>query len=165
MLRNIALFAAASVLPLAAVSAQDMATPPAGTDTTAPAATTTPTADVPADTTAPAPDAAAPAPDAAAPADDAAATQAAPAADAGAIVAATAADFSAGATVRDPQGGEVGTVESATATEAIVSTGTNRVQLPLGSFGKNGNGLVLGLTKAQLDAQAAASTPQTATPQ
>lgn len=150
MLRNITLFAAASVLPLAAVNAQGTATPPAG-DATTPAESTTPPADAPA------------ASDAPAAADTTA--QPAPAADAGAIVAATAADFSAGATVRDPQGGEVGTVESSTATDAIVATGINRVQLPLSSFGKNNNGLVLGLTKAQLDAQAAAAAPQTATPQ
>lgn len=170
MLKKIALFAAASALPLTAASAQDTAMQPSGTQTTAPADSTAPadaTAPATTDATAPAADTTAPAADTTAPAADtateAATTQAAPTADA--IVAATAADLSAGATVRDAQGGEVGTVESATATHAIVSTGTNRVQLPLGSFGKNSAGLVIGVTKAELDAQAAASTPQSATPQ
>jgi hypothetical protein len=155
MLRNIALFAAASVLPLAAVSAQDAAAPATQTPADVPADDATATDEAaPADTTAPAGDTT-----------DTTQSATSPAAGNDPIVAAAAADFSAGATVRDPQGGEVGKVESATATDAIVSTGTNRVQLPVGSFGKNSAGLVIGLTKAQLDAQAAAAAPKTGTPQ
>lgn len=81
-------------------------------------------------------------------------------AQAGPVVAATAADVTAGAAVRDSQGGEVGTIESVDADSAIVSTGSVRADIPIGSFGKNGQGLVLAITRAQLEAQAqAARTP------
>ena len=77
--------------------------------------------------------------------------------DGGAISAATSADFTTGATVRDPLGGTVGTVESATAGGVVISTGAHRVQLPAASFGKNAQGLVISLSKAELDAQASAA--------
>ena len=77
--------------------------------------------------------------------------------EAGPIVAATAADVATGKPVLDPQGGAVGTIESVTADGAVVATGKSRVQLPLASFAKNNAGLVISLTKAELDAQAAAS--------
>lgn len=81
-------------------------------------------------------------------------------AQAGPVVAATAADVTAGAAVRDAQGGEVGTIESVDADSAIVSTGTVRADIPIASFGKNNQGLVLAITRAQLEAQAqAARTP------
>ena len=80
-------------------------------------------------------------------------------AQAGPVVAATAADVTAGAAVRDAQGGEVGTIESVDADSAIVSTGTVRADIPIASFGKNGQGLVLAITRAQLEAQAQARTP------
>ena len=68
--------------------------------------------------------------------------------------------MTAGAAVRDAQGGEVGTIESVDADSAIVSTGSVRADVPLTSFGKNGQGLVLAITRAQLEAQAqAARTP------
>jgi hypothetical protein len=66
---------------------------------------------------------------------------------AGPIVAATRSDFRAGAEVRDTEGGLVGTVDS---------TGNVRAKLPFGSFGKNDRGLVISLSRAELEAAAAA---------
>ena len=85
---------------------------------------------------------------------------AAPAATAEPVRAATAADFRAGVQVRDQAGGVVGTVESADASGAVVSTGTIRARLPLTSFGANGQGLVISMTRGQLEAAAAQARPQ-----
>jgi outer membrane biosynthesis protein TonB len=84
-----------------------------------------------------------------------------PAADAGPTVLATAADIRAGVQVRDQTGGAVGSIESVDATGAVVATGTVRAKLPLTSFGRNNQGLVISLTRAQLEAaaQQAAPTP------
>lgn len=73
----------------------------------------------------------------------------------GATAAATPADVKAGASVHDTQGGMVGTIESVDATGAVIATGKARVQIPLASFAKNDTGLVISLTKAQLEAEAA----------
>ena len=67
---------------------------------------------------------------------------------------ATAADVHAGVQVRDQTGGMVGTIESVDATGAVVATGTARAKLPLTSFGRNSQGLVISLTRAQLEAAA-----------
>lgn len=119
--------------------------PPGDLTTTAPTAQTTPPATAPA--TAPA----------AQPAQTTAQAQttAAP----GPVVLATAADLQAGAQVHDATGGVVGTVESADADSAVVSTGTIRAEIPLRSFGKNNRGLVISVTRAQLEAAARAQSP------
>jgi hypothetical protein len=90
-------------------------------------------------------------------------TQANAAADAGPVVPATAADVQAGATIRDPKGGTVGTVESVSPQGIVVATGKSRVQLPLTSFGKNNAGLIISVTRDELDAQAAAAAAQAQT--
>lgn len=72
---------------------------------------------------------------------------------------ATQADFAAGAQVRDQAGGVVGTIESADSTGAVVSTGTVRAKLPLASFGRGGQGLIVSVTRAQLEAAVRAQTP------
>ncbi|QPQ54178.1 hypothetical protein IC614_07320 [Allosphingosinicella flava] len=77
--------------------------------------------------------------------------------EAGPVVAATATDVTAGKAVLDPKGGTVGKIESVNAEGAVVATGKSRVLLPLKSFAKNNVGLVISLTQAELDAQAAAS--------
>lgn len=76
-----------------------------------------------------------------------------------AVRAATAADLRTGVQVHDQQGALVGTVESADAASAVVSTGTARGRLALASFGVNGQGLVIAMTKAQLEAAVAAARP------
>jgi hypothetical protein len=75
--------------------------------------------------------------------------------DASAIKAATAADVKKGAAVYDQKGGSVGTVESVSTKGAVVSTGKVRVPIPVSSFAKNDKGLVISLSKTELEAQAA----------
>lgn len=75
-------------------------------------------------------------------------------AQAGATAPATAADLRSGATVHDTQGGTVGTIESADASGAVINTGTARARLPLTSFARNDTGLVISMTRAQLEAAA-----------
>ncbi len=77
----------------------------------------------------------------------------------GPVTVATAADLRTGVQVLDATGGLVGTVESADADSAVVSTGTIRAEIPLGSFGKNNRGLVISMTRAQLEAAAQARSP------
>jgi hypothetical protein len=76
-----------------------------------------------------------------------------------AVTAATDADVKAGVPVFDAKGGVVGKVESVSAKGAVVSTGKARAEIPLSSFGKNDKGLVISMTKAELEASAAAKTP------
>jgi hypothetical protein len=64
--------------------------------------------------------------------------------------------------VRDQQGGLVGTVETADATGAVVNTGTAKGRLALNSFGRNSQGLVIAMSKAQLEAAIRAATPSAA---
>ena len=61
--------------------------------------------------------------------------------------------------MHDAQGGVVGTVESVDETGAVVSTGRARARLPFSSFGRNGRGLVIAMTRAQFEAEVAARTP------
>jgi hypothetical protein len=82
-----------------------------------------------------------------------------PAVAPGPVALATAADLRAGVQVRDQSGALVGTVESADAASAVVSTGTARARLALASFGRNGQGLVIAMTRAQFEAAALAANP------
>ena len=77
----------------------------------------------------------------------------------GQVTAATAADVKAGVAVFDQKGGEVGKVESVSSKGAVVSTGKARAEVPVSSLGKNDKGLVIGMTKAELEAASAKSTP------
>jgi hypothetical protein len=81
--------------------------------------------------------------------------------DAAAIKPATAADVKKGAEVYDQKGGTVGTIESVTTEGAIVATGKVRVPIPVSSFAKNDKGLVISMTKAELDAHAPAEAKTT----
>lgn len=69
------------------------------------------------------------------------------------------AQIKAGDTIYDPAGEVVGTVKSVDATAATVSTGMVTVALPLTGIGPAPKGLVIALTKAQVEAQAKAATP------
>ena len=73
----------------------------------------------------------------------------------------TISDVAEGSTVRDTAGGLVGTVESVDETGAVVSTGRLRAKLPFSSFGRNSRGLVISLTRAQLEAEARAAAART----
>ena len=79
--------------------------------------------------------------------------------DAEAVRPVTISDVRAGNAVHDTEGGVVGTVESVDERGAVVSTGRARARLPFSSFGRNGRGLVISMTRAQLEAEVAARTP------
>lgn len=60
-------------------------------------------------------------------------------------------DVAVGAAVYGPQGSQVGTVEKVEGGNAVVNTGKNSAALPLNAFGKNEKGLLLSMTREQLD--------------
>ena len=170
-IRTLLVTAAAIALPATALSAQttEAAPQPGATATPSsddaqaskadPSASTTQGTTPPADTAA---DAAADAADpAAANAADTAATSSTTETGkaAGATQLASAADVVAGAKVMDQKGAPVGTIEKVDANGAVVSTGTARVQIPVASFAKNDQGLVISASKSELEAAAKASSP------
>jgi hypothetical protein len=61
-------------------------------------------------------------------------------------VAATAADIKAGAALRDVKGVPIGTIVSVDADQAIVDTGKTKIGVPVIAFGKDEQGLLLGMT-------------------
>lgn len=71
----------------------------------------------------------------------------------GAAIAAVA-GIKAGATVNDTSGNPVGTIESVNGDLAVVSTGANKVSLPLSAFGQGEKGPIIAMSKTQLDAAA-----------
>jgi hypothetical protein len=77
------------------------------------------------------------------------------------LTAATAADVKAGVSVYDQKGNLVGKIDSVSADGAVVSTGKVKAAVPVSSFAKSDNGLVISMTKAEIDAAAkpAAKTP------
>jgi hypothetical protein len=85
------------------------------------------------------------------------ATQPAPTAAA----APAAAAVTVGANVVDATGAPVGTIESVSGGNAVLSTGVAKAAIPVGSFAKGPNGLVVGITKADLEAKVAAATKPT----
>jgi hypothetical protein len=80
-----------------------------------------------------------------------------PAAPVGPVSVATAADLRAGVQVRDQSGGIVGTLESPDASGAVINTGTARARLATSAFGRSSQGLVIAMTKAQVEAAVAAA--------
>jgi hypothetical protein len=66
----------------------------------------------------------------------------------------TKADVKAGATVSDASGNSVGKIESVTAKGAVLNTGKVKVTVPLSSLAMSGKGLVIGMTKTQIEAAA-----------
>ena len=65
-----------------------------------------------------------------------------------------------GATVYGPEGAEVGKIEEMPDGNVVLFTGTNRATLPATSFGRNDKGLVIAMTKTQLDNAVAAAAAQ-----
>jgi hypothetical protein len=61
-------------------------------------------------------------------------------------VPATAADIKAGVSLRDIRGVAIGTIVSVDATQAVVDTGQVKIGVPLIAFGKDDDGLLLGMT-------------------
>lgn len=65
--------------------------------------------------------------------------------------------LSVGAVIYDPQGGEVGKIDSITSDAVVVDTGTHKATLPKTAFGSSAKGPTITITKAQIDAQVAAA--------
>ena len=76
------------------------------------------------------------------------------------VIPATAADLKAGVLVYDAAGKEVGKIESVDAKGAVVNTGTASAQIALSSFGKSDKGLVISMTRAELEAAAKEKAPK-----
>lgn len=77
-----------------------------------------------------------------------------PATQTGQVAQAEATDIKVGAPVYDQTGALVGKVHSVDADGAVVNTGAARAEIPLSSVGKNDKGLVITVTKSEIDAQA-----------
>ena len=73
---------------------------------------------------------------------------------AGQLTTATLADAKEGVSVFDQKGGKVGKIVSATAKGVVVDTGTVKAAIPLSSFGKSDKGLVISMTREEIDAAA-----------
>lgn len=56
-----------------------------------------------------------------------------------------------GATVYGPQGAEVGKIEQLAGPNVVLNTGMHKATLPASAFGKNEKGLLISMTKMQLD--------------
>jgi hypothetical protein len=65
------------------------------------------------------------------------------------------AGVTAGAKVVDTTGADVGTIESVANGNAILSTGTAKVSVPISSFAKGPTALVFGMTKADIESKVA----------
>ena len=76
--------------------------------------------------------------------------------------AATAADVKSGVSVYDTSGGLIGKIDSASGGNAVINTGVARAQIPISSFAKNDKGLVISMTKTELDASAKKAAPKAA---
>ena len=73
---------------------------------------------------------------------------------------AASADVKAGASVYDQKGGVVGKIESVDSEGAVVSTGTAKAKVPLSSIAKGEKGLMISMSKAELDAAAKEKAPK-----
>jgi len=72
-----------------------------------------------------------------------------------------AANVTVGASVSDTTGAPVGTIESVSGGNAVLSTGAAKAALPVSAFAKGPNGLIVGITKADLEAKVAQATTVT----
>ena len=78
----------------------------------------------------------------------------------GQVTLATEADIKTGVSVYDEKGELVGKVDSVSPKGAIVNTGNARAEIALASFGKNDQGLVVSVTKADIEAKAKEGKPK-----
>lgn len=72
--------------------------------------------------------------------------------------AAAAVQVTAGATVYGPDGNEVGKVEKVEGGNAVINTGKNSAAVPASAISRNDKGLLVSMTRDQLDAAVAAAT-------
>jgi hypothetical protein len=80
-----------------------------------------------------------------------------------AVETATAADVKSGVSVYDQHGGLVGKIESVSGANAVVNAGGTRAAIPVASFAKSSKGLVISMTRAELEASAKAAAKTTTT--
>lgn len=64
------------------------------------------------------------------------------------------ANVTAGAAVSDANGGAVGTIASVSGDIAVLDTGTVKASIPTSSFAQSDKGLLIGMTKAELESAA-----------
>jgi hypothetical protein len=83
---------------------------------------------------------------------------------AGQVIAATKDDVKSGVSVYDQKGGVVGKIISTSAKGAVVDTGTVKATIPTSSFAKGDKGLVISMTKAEIDTAAKPETKTTKKP-
>lgn len=76
------------------------------------------------------------------------------------LVPVTRTDLKAGSSVYDQSGAVVGKIESVSAKGAVISTGTTRATIPVSSFAKGDKGLIIGMSKAEIDASAKKKSPK-----
>lgn len=76
------------------------------------------------------------------------------------VLAQAQAEVTTGATVYGPEGNQVGTIVSVGNGQAVLDTGTHKVPLAIESYGQNDKGLVISVTKAQLEGMVAQATAQ-----
>ena len=65
--------------------------------------------------------------------------------------------LSVGSVIFDPQGGEVGKIDSMTSDAVVIDTGAHKATLPKSAFGSSTKGPTITITKAQIDTQVAAA--------
>lgn len=75
-----------------------------------------------------------------------------------AATAAAPGEVTAGAMVYGPQGSEVGKVEKVEGGNAVINTGKNSAAIPVSALGHNEKGLLVSMTREQLDAAVEAAT-------
>lgn len=71
-------------------------------------------------------------------------------------------NLTVGTTIYDPQGGEVGKINSVSGDAIVVDTGAHKATLPRAAFGTGAKGPMVTITKAQIDEQVAAATQKAA---
>lgn len=69
-------------------------------------------------------------------------------------------NVTAGASVMDSKGGAVGTIASVNGDVAVVDTGSVKASVPTSSFAQSDKGLLIGMTKAELEAAAQGAAQQ-----
>jgi hypothetical protein len=79
-------------------------------------------------------------------------------------VAAAYEDIVPGSSIRDPKGLLIGTVESVGLDAAVVASPGGKVEVPVEAFGKDREGLLVSMNKAEFDAAVAAAVASTPKP-
>lgn len=79
-----------------------------------------------------------------------------------AATAAATPNLAVGTVIYDPQGGEVGKIDTISGDAIVVDTGAHKATLPRNAFGTGAKGPTVTITKAQIDEQVAAAAQKAA---